>query len=254
MSQPSGCVVFGWRIVKHSAFLTVDFMEKLVNDKRSGDLGRPAMVVRFAASLALLSGRGLPSLVTFNNERFHFVLRTKRCEMFRIPVPILLMLVWLATVGHAMADEKNDYVKKAAPEVVGGYTLDELYKAQPDAKKGTLTRNSDNTQELTWGDNLANSHVMLGDGKVVMLRRKVIRANRAAVEKESLAPVATLGKPRSTGVPDDEPDTVSCNVWIVGTYWYRTAIIRGKTIMGEDVFFAESYVIDLAAIDRLRKK
>jgi len=173
--------------------------------------------------------------------------------MLRLRFPVLLVLVLIVTSGHAAADEKSDYIKKMAPEVVSGYSLDELFKAHPDAKKGMLTRNPDSSQDLTWGDKLANSHAMLGDGKVVLLRRKVIRASRAAAEKETLAPVATLGKPKSTGVPSDEPETVSCNVWIVGTFWFRTAVIRGKTIAGDDVFFAESHVIDLAAIDRLRK-
>jgi len=109
-------------------------------------------------------------------------------------------------------------------------------------------------QELIWGDNLASQHAMLSDGKVLVLRRKALRASKDAAEKETLAPKAELGKPTSTSVPNDEPDVVSCNVWIEGGYWVRTAVVRGKTIQGDDVFFSEVFVIDLKGIDKVRKK
>lgn len=159
-------------------------------------------------------------------------------------------------VGSAAVGDKEklDYIKKLAPEVVGGYSLDDLYKAHEDAKTVKPTKNPDGSQELIWGNNLLNKQAMIGDGKVLLYRVKVIRADRPAAEKEASRPTALLGSPKSTSVPDDEPDTVSCNVWIEQGYWVRTAVVKGKTVKGGDVYFAETFVINLKGTDAIRKK
>lgn len=151
-------------------------------------------------------------------------------------------------------DAKMEFLKELSPMVVKGVSLEELYKLHPDAKKGKLTRNPDGSEEVTWGDNLANHHAMLGVGKVLGYRWKVIRENKAAAEKEAAPVTEALGRPQNTTLPEEEPDVVSCKTWTYKGIFVRTAVVKGKTITGADVYFAEEFVVNSAALEKLLKK
>lgn len=63
-------------------------------------------------------------------------------------------------------DDKIKLLKDLSPIVMKEHTLDEIYQEHESAKTKKVTKNTDGTEELIWGNNEVNHHVMLKNGKV----------------------------------------------------------------------------------------
>jgi len=172
----------------------------------------------------------------------------------RIGIFVCCLFCVIPTTNAIADDEaKMKHLKEVAAAVVEGATLEDLYKRHPEAKEGSLVTNPDGSQQLRWGDSLVYNYALLGNGKVLSFKWRMLRLDKAAAEKEALQPKEVFGTPRSTAIPKGELRLESCNHWRHKEYTLRTGVWKGK-FDGADAYYVESNVTNMDALEKLIKK
>ncbi len=153
-------------------------------------------------------------------------------------------------------DAKMDFLRKNAPMVVMGESLDQLYKRHPDAKRGVLKRNPDGSQELQWGGGLASFQVLVNEDKVLVYHLRVLRISKETAERYAMEPREVFGEPLSTDLPKNDPKAVSCNRWRYNGYSLKTAVVMDRPIRGsaEYAYYSDLEVGNLDAIEAILGK
>lgn len=124
------------------------------------------------------------------------------------------------------------FLRNREPEVTGGFSLAEFYKAQPDSKNGKLTHNDDGSQYLAWGGGLLSGEALFFRGKLILYRRSGLAPNPEVIRTETELFLKNLGPPSSTTPPPDGRKVVSWKQWDIDRFVYSIAVVTIRTNRG----------------------